>query len=717
MAIAFRADWLHLPHGKVILPILGSMFMFRMLLYLHEQQQSPPASGIWQRIHYFLMLPNLALVIFPVIDYSTFLRQYYARPSAETCRRGLLMMANGVVHFLLYRFIYYYLLPAPSAVTDFFSLAQYLVASYALIVRLAGIFHFAAGVVCLFGFHPPPVFDHYFLASNFSDIWRRINIYWRDFMTKVFYFPIYFRLKHWGTTRAMVAAILLVFAINWFLHAWQWFWIRGAFPLTSQDLIFWSIFGIAVAINTWLQVRRPRPTASGGSFSLLRAGERSFQVLAMFTAMTLLWSFWTAISPEDWWLLLQVAGKAPVEQHFIVVGVGIMAAGLGTLAQYLLHVYPVRLTEAGKMRAAVLCMGALTLFAWPTVHQQLVQGTGSDLEPVFRSKLNAYDKEQLYKGYYETLLVGNNLNSRIWEMEKQKPDDWNQLGGAGAGVRRDDIMLKELSPNQSIPFKGGLFTTNSHGFRDREYSLEKPPNTLRIALIGGSIEMGVGVNTGQTFENLTEDAINASGLFGPDIQVEILNFAISGNHLFQNIAMFEKKAAAFQPDIVVYAAHANETYRILHSIYKTYATGRDLTYPMLYDLMDRHQLKRNTREAEFMRTLAGHQDDITHQGYSLLRHLAKERQILPVWLYVPTLDDNEIPGEADRLQRQLKDLGFQTLRIDKAYQNINAEALKLAEWDTHPNTRGHQLLAKEWTRVLKKDSSLKQSWLRHAGLQ
>ena len=51
----------------------------------------------------------------------------------------------------------------------------------------------------LFGFNLPETQSLYYLASSFTDFWRRINIYWKDFMMKVFYYPAFFGLKRSGT--------------------------------------------------------------------------------------------------------------------------------------------------------------------------------------------------------------------------------------------------------------------------------------------------------------------------------------------------------------------------------------------------------------------------------------------------------------------------------------------------------------------------------------
>ena len=711
LLVVFRLEWLPLIGSKVILPVLGAMFMFRMILFLYEMQFERAPAGFWKKLNYFFLLPNLVFVIFPVVDYQTFIRNYYAKPAFETYKKGLMMMANGLFHLFLYRLIYYYLLPAPSAVTDVYSLAQYMIASYALIVRLAGIFHFSAGVICLFGFYLPPTFNLYFLSNSFSDIWRRINIYWRDFVTKVFYFPIYFRLKKYGTISGMVVAILLVFIINWFLHGMQWFWILGSFPLTPQDMSFWAIFGVAVAINTYLQTQSPTRLPKPGVFSPAYALRNSFKIVGMFSIMSILWSYWTCYTITDWLIMVSVIKDAPLHQFGVILLIGLVLVALTYLGHYLAVQFESSKkagTSFEKMTFPVvnLALAGMVFFGLPFIHQPIANQLQVDIEPVMKTKLNAYDREQQYKGYYETLLVGNNLNTQIWELEQKKPDGWKQFSSLGVDIRRSDIMLKELKPNQSTMFKGALYTSNNLGIRDREYTKEKPPRTIRIAMIGGSIEMGVGVNTDETFENLVEDQINKEKLLGEDVKVEILNFAISGNHLFQNIRMFEVKASQFEPDVVLYTAHSNEEYRILHSIHKAYAVGQDMVYDMLYDIMARHNFTRITPFEEYMRAVEPEKDTIVDQGYDLLLKLANKKNVIPLWVFVPTLDDNEVPGEAERIASLLSKKGFETLVINEAYQNQDKDKLKIAPYDNHPNKEGHKLLAGEMLKKLKENQKL-----------
>ena len=45
----------------------------------------------------------------------------------------------------------------------------------------------------------------YYLASSFTDYWRRINIYWKDFMVKLFFNPAFVpAASAWAPTAALV---------------------------------------------------------------------------------------------------------------------------------------------------------------------------------------------------------------------------------------------------------------------------------------------------------------------------------------------------------------------------------------------------------------------------------------------------------------------------------------------------------------------------------
>src|SRR5690606_29403224 len=134
-------------------------------------------------------------------DYRRFRDGYVDDESGRVAQRGLSWMLRGIIHLLLYRSVKVYLLPGTYDLIDVEYLALFLVTNYALYLRISGYFHIITGLLHLFGFDLPRTHDRYFLASSLSDIWRRINIYWKDFLTEHVFFPTFFALRalpRWG---------------------------------------------------------------------------------------------------------------------------------------------------------------------------------------------------------------------------------------------------------------------------------------------------------------------------------------------------------------------------------------------------------------------------------------------------------------------------------------------------------------------------------------
>src|SRR5207244_4698402 len=129
------------PWSEAIFPILASMFMFRLIVYFYDLRHDTVPVTLWQSLAYFFMLPNACFPLFPVVDFKTFRRTYYATDAHETYQRGIDWMLRGVIHLLLYRYIYYYVTLAPSEVTGPAELLRYLVSNFLLYLRVSGLFH------------------------------------------------------------------------------------------------------------------------------------------------------------------------------------------------------------------------------------------------------------------------------------------------------------------------------------------------------------------------------------------------------------------------------------------------------------------------------------------------------------------------------------------------------------------------------------------------
>ena len=718
LLVAFRVEYFQWGMSTTVVTIVGVLIMFRSLLYMYELQHEKQDPGIWKRINYFLLLPNLVFFIFPIVDYKTFVRNYYDKPAFENYSKGLKYMFTGLTHFLIYRVLYYYCMPSPNDVTTIYTLIQYMVVSYALIIRLSGLFHFSAGVICLFGFNLPETFSNYFLSTSFSDLWRRINIYWKDFVMKVFYFPIYFKFKKRNST-AIFITVLIVFFFNWFLHAYQWFWIRGTFLLKTNDIIFWAMLGIFVAINSLYQ-KNTKAKKGSRDFRFGHAFSQTAKMLGMYAFMSFLWVFWTSPGIILWWEFM--TGIAPIGgSDLLYITGGLLALSLlGTGAHYLYHQYAKNQKNISPLNApnlyivnAVLLV--LVLMGNSFTSQKISSSLNFDMEPILTTKLNKSDQQQLFKGYYDELIVGNNLNSRMWEVEQEKPEGWGKLQSTGIVIQHEDVLNKELKPNQEVLFKNKVLTTNAHGLRDRPYTLKKPEATLRMALLGGSMEIGSGVADQETYENVLENQLNESNVFDTFKTVEILNFSISGIHMPQHAPVAERKARPFQPDVLIYSAHTNEIFRSLRRFANImHKPAYIKNYPALVEIAKKAELDPIMSEGQCRRKLEPYGQELYLWGLDRIANMCKEDGITPLMIYIQALGDGPMKTEHLEIKALAEARGFHFLDLHDVFDDVDHLEMATAAYDFHPNAKGHDRIAKRLLKIFSKDQKLKERIIREA---
>ncbi|HEY3824177.1 MAG TPA: hypothetical protein VGL82_06440 [Bryobacteraceae bacterium] len=292
-----------LPVPREFWPVLGSVFLFRMVVYMYDLGHTTGAPPLKDYLSYFFLIPNYYFLMFPVIDFQTFRKSFFKRDIHTVAQKGIWWIFRGTTHLLLYRLIYQAQGRfSPPHVSVPMAVAAKAAFIYLLYLRISGQFHIITGMLALFGYDLPETNRYYLLARSVNDLWRRNNIYWKDFMVKIVYFPAYFRMRRQGERRAQLLATALVFAVTWFLHAVQFFWLQGKFLITLNDTVFWMILGSMVVADVWIAaVRRKRLPRTGWLPTL----QRAVQIAATFAFMSLLWSMWSANSMSEWFLFLK----------------------------------------------------------------------------------------------------------------------------------------------------------------------------------------------------------------------------------------------------------------------------------------------------------------------------------------------------------------------------------------------------------------------------
>jgi D-alanyl-lipoteichoic acid acyltransferase DltB (MBOAT superfamily) len=296
-----RAGLVSLPIPSLAWPILGSICMFRLVIYLHERRFAKQPETPGDVLSYFFLLPNFAFPLFPVVDYRTLRRGYFAENIHDTQRTGLRLLLRGIVHLLMWRLINHRLYIPSEEVYNFATLATFLVTNYLLYLRVSGLFHIACGLLHLFGYRLPETHHRYLLATGFTDYWRRINIYWKDFMVKLVFHPVAFRLKRWPQPLSLSIATVCVFLVTWFAHGFQSFWLRGQWGFNLPDALFWGVLGILVIINL-LNDARPgrRRSRAEPKFRSWATVTRVLKITGTFTTIVVLWALWSSPSVESW---------------------------------------------------------------------------------------------------------------------------------------------------------------------------------------------------------------------------------------------------------------------------------------------------------------------------------------------------------------------------------------------------------------------------------
>ena len=114
--------------------------------------------------------------------------------------------------------------------------------------------------------------------------------------------------------------------------------------------------------------------------------------------------------------------------------------------------------------------------------------------------------------------------------------------------------LYGLQSNHRSVQTGVVVQTNSMGFREKEYPIERRPGVRRIAVIGDSYTFGYGVEFPEIFSKRLENELNRSA--GP---YEVINFGVPGYNTSVELATFRESSAQFKPDLVIVGYVLNDT--------------------------------------------------------------------------------------------------------------------------------------------------------------
>ncbi|MEP0843054.1 MAG: hypothetical protein HRF43_10130, partial [Phycisphaerae bacterium] len=686
------------PEWGVLWPVLAAMFMFRVMIYLYDVSSAKQKPTLAQTLAYFFMVPNVCCLLFPVVDFKTFCRTHEDRPNWSTYQNGLRRITRGLVQLALYRLVASVLFIPPADVRDGSDLAQFVLANSLLYLKVSGLFHVVAGLLLLFGFNLPETNRRYFLASSFTDYWRRVNIYWKDFMLKVFYYPAYFRLKKWGPTGALAGATCFSFFVTWLLHAYQTWWLKGEASFSWPDLLFWSILAGLVLVNVLWEDRLGRQRKLGpGGYTPLEAVVLVVKTALTFACVSVLWSLWSSGSVVEWLRMWRLADGSTAAW-------GAAAMAVVMIATLLLEVLPG--SFGGKPRGpagpswrpparsaagCTITLLAVLVLAEPAV-QGLVPATLQPyLEVMARGSASEGQRGGNDRGYYEQLdsvRVQDRALQEVWLRAAIPP-------GSDVMVRVNDYRHLVFPPNLRLAnYHGADFSTNRWGMRDRDYEQAKPAGTVRIAVLGSSHVMGWGVADRDVFDIRLEERLNAAAdRLASGVKFEVLNFASQGWSPLAQLEVVERQVKAFSPDVVVYVGHSNDSVWLIGNLHAGLRKGLPLPRAYLAETLVAAGVTGRTNEVIARGRLRPFESGLLARTYQALADACRAAGALPVGVFLPLPRESARPAEIAGFTRALADAGFVLLDLSDVYQGKDREEYAGPDPGGHSNAKAHALIA------------------------
>jgi hypothetical protein len=287
----------------------------------------------------------------------------------------------------------------------------------------------------------------------------------------------------------------------------------------------------------------------------------------------------------------------------------------------------------------------------------------------------------------------------------------------------DDFLQFELKPHLERNLFGQPFLTNAFGMHDDPIMLEKPQGTLRIAVLGSSMDMGWGVRYQETYINLLEQWLKnhaARHHLSPTRRFEVLNFAVAAYSPMQRLEVLRRKVLAFQPDLVIYSATTLDLRLMEIHLCDMLRKNVDLKYDFMSQLkplaaLDSEDVRidrdggliNKDRLKKKLRPLYWWLYDVT---LGAIAAECRAAQVPIAMVIIPRVGKADVPSlraePVARLTALAAHQGLSVIDLSDTFDQIDPAKLEIAAWDDHPNAIGHHRLFLALARALVKDQSV-----------
>ncbi len=283
-------------------------------------------------------------------------------------------------------------------------------------------------------------------------------------------------------------------------------------------------------------------------------------------------------------------------------------------------------------------------------------------------------------------------------------------------VRADPPLLYTLKPGWHDVF-------NSHGFRDVERSKAKSNGVWRLAVVGDSVTMQLGIPLEKLYVRRLEHMLREAF---PGDSIECPAFGVTGYCAAQEFALMRGAVLDFDPDAILWQFHLNDAFDPVidwaanSGLGRYYARPRSQVGATLRRKMDHVLKKRFLKrrhpglEQRDLILQAWHWDETTRviervSELSVARGIPVFVVVFPSW---PEGGDWERYSGADMrlygaLVERFEAAGIPVLDLMPIFKRRPVSELQPEPRDLwHPNARGHRVMARAISRWLIEDCAL-----------
>jgi hypothetical protein len=222
-----------------------------------------------------------------------------------------------------------------------------------------------------------------------------------------------------------------------------------------------------------------------------------------------------------------------------------------------------------------------------------------------------------------------------------------------------------------------------------------------MALLGNSTVMGWGVAEDEDFESLVESRLNREPPAGAWERYEVVNFAVFAYRPTQQLVMLDR-ALAFRPQVVVYVVTGKELSTATKHLAEIVPQGVAVPYDFLRDVLRRAGVSPGTAQADAERRLAPYNAEVLGQVYRYIADTSRAQGAVPLMVMLPFHGESKTwRSEREVVRRLAEAAEFLVLDLNDVFDGHPPSAVRLADWDLHPNAFAHRLIADRLDRELR----------------